>query len=220
MSQERPAPPSLVCREQLEIDPAQKFIYCENTRRNMPRTHLTDKTKPPCPSFFICPFVRVLLCPILEKIRLFWIQCAARWLLCYVSGEGASGDRAALSHQALHRSPATTHRVLPLIPRPAHGQKELGEKSPSGVGRQNKRCGWTLAPGRQSHCTRQDCPHGTRSAYSPARGEFCTRHQIFTGFGEQSVNLPLPMRTHIKVNLHCAALSVRESNRAIQSAFF
>lgn len=118
MSQERPAPLSLMCRAQLGINPAQKFIYRENTCRNIPRTYLTDERKPSSRSFFICPFARVLLCPILEKMRWFGIQCVARWLLCYLSGEGAASDCCVI-HQVLHRSPAKTHRgfslILPLL---------------------------------------------------------------------------------------------------------
>lgn len=70
----------------------QKFLYHEDTHRNIPRTYLTDKTKPPYRSFFICPFPRALLCPVLQKIRLFLIQCVTTLLLCYFRREQAAGE--------------------------------------------------------------------------------------------------------------------------------
>ena len=142
--------------------PMQKLIYHENTCRNIPRTYLTDKTKPPYQCFFICPFPQALLCPVLEKIWLFLLQCVTTLLLCYLSREQAAGESQplagtkrccsctrALSHQVLHPSQRENSCFSYSCPfRCSRLERTWREiKSPRGVGRQYKFCGWTLAPG-------------------------------------------------------------------------
>lgn len=89
------------------------------TRRNIPRTYLTDETKTFYQSFFICPLPQALLCPVLEKIRLFLIQCVATLLLCYLSRAQAAAEsrHSAGTKRSCSCTRALSPQVLPIAER-------------------------------------------------------------------------------------------------------
>lgn len=91
MSQEVSVPPSPCAGHSPCSRLTQKFIYCENTPRNIPRT---DEAKLSYQPFFLCPFPLTLLGPALVKKRLFLLECVQ---LAVVLSQWAVGARSGCS---------------------------------------------------------------------------------------------------------------------------
>lgn len=108
----------------------QKFIYCENTPRNIPRT---DEAKLSYQPFFLCPFPLTLLGPALVKKRLFLLECVQ---LAVVLSQWAVGARSGCSctrHYPSRCGSAPQQKLtrpLSLCPLPGSTWKEAG--SPRG----------------------------------------------------------------------------------------